>query len=336
MGCTVYNKIMKRKLTPNIILNKIKFGWNLGNYFDSHDKKFRWETSKSKTVEYVVNLWHNPVFNFECFDALKNCNINCVRIPITWCNFIDIEKNDIRVSNEFIEYLKELIDEAFKRDFVVIINMHHDDETWLNVSCSHNEFVRVRKRFKNLWKAIAFIFKDYNENLIFEGMNEIIDRSNPDKYDWIGEDKRCFKRLNLLYRIFVKAVRRFSKNNKQRTLIISTYGAQIHKNAIANFKMPKDSNLVVDLHFYSKSTDEEYYEERFKYVKQFFIEKGIPVIVGEIGVKKDCENTLDVLKVYVDYMKKLNLKCVLWDNGKSRKFIDRENGCLVEEVKSIF
>ena len=324
---------MNNTINSSLILNKIKFGWNLGNFFDAHDNSFCWVNTQSKTIEYIVNLWNNPVFNLDCLNSLKENGINCIRIPITWCNFINIYKNNITLSNEFVIYLKSIIDAALQRDFIVIIDMHHDDQTWLKISCPNNEFNKICYRYKKLWKIVAYQFKDYTKNLIFEGMNEIVDRSNPDKYDWIGKDKKFYKRLNLLYKIFIKSVRRFSKNNKQRTLMISTYGAQIHKTAITNLKIPKDTNVIVDLHFYSRHTEKEYYEEAFKYVNRFLINKNIPVILGEIGVKKDCENKLEVLKAYTNYAKSINLKYILWDSGKSRKFINRETGNIADIYK---
>lgn len=327
---------MKNKSKQPSILNKINLGWNLGNFLDSHDKSFCWENTKSKNIQNIVNLWHNPIFNLKCLDTLKNKGINCIRIPITWCNFINIYKNNISISRDFISYLTKIIDSAIEKDFVVIIDMHHDDQTWLKISCPRNEFSKICKRYRNLWKIIAYHFKDYSQNLIFEGMNEIVDRSNPNKYDWVGKNKIFFKRLKKLYRIFINSVRRYSSNNKQRTLMISTYGAQIHKNALVNFSAPKDRNIIVDLHYYSNLTNSNEYDDVFKYVKKLLINKNIPIILGEIGVKKGCENTIDVLTAFTNYAKSINLKYILWDNGKSRKFIDREAGNINDIYKGIF
>lgn len=315
---------MKNEKQVNLILNKINLGWNLGNFLDAHDRKFHWQNSQSKTLDYVVNLWKNPIFNLGCFDALKKVNINCVRIPITWSNFINIKDNSLSLSQEFLNYIKNIIDYAIKKDFIIIIDVHHDDQTWLKVACNKKEFKTVCKNYKQLWKLIAYNFKDYNQNLIFEGMNEIIDRSDPEYYDWIGKNKLFYKRLNNLYKIFIKTARKFSQNNKQRTLMISTYGAQIHEIAIKNFSLPKDKNLIVDLHFYSKHTDIEYYQDKFKFVRNYFIDKNIPIILGEIGTKKGYEENLEIIKIYKEYTNSLNIKCVLWDNGTSRKFINRE------------
>ena len=317
------------------ILDKITLGWNLGNFLDAHSKDFCWQNSKSKSVNDIVNLWKNPTFNLACLDSLKNVGINCIRIPITWCNFIDITNKKIGLSPEFASFLKNIIDEAIKKDYIVIIDMHHDDQTWLKVSCSHNEFRKICKQYRQLWEIIAYEFKDYSQNLIFEGMNEVIDRSDPDHFDWVGNKKIFFKRLYRLYKIFVKSSRRFSQQNKDRILMVPPYGAQVHKIAIKNLKLPKDKNIIVDLHFYSRHTDVEYYEKKFKHVEHYLIDKNIPVLLGEIGAKKDCENPIEVISVYKHYMDSLNIKCVLWDNGSSRKFIDRKTGKLLIDLKNL-
>lgn len=316
---------MEQEKRVNLILDKIKMGWNLGNFLDAHDKKFKIGNVQSKSIEYVVNLWGNPIFNFECLEALKKVNINCLRIPITWCNFIDIKDNNISISPSAFSYIREIVDIALKNDFVVIIDMHHDDQTWLKVACSKKEFKGICRLYKKIWSLISYNFRDYDENLVFEGMNEIVDRTNPDHHDWIGNDKIFFKRLSVLYKIFIKTARRYSLKNKQRTLMISTYGAQIHETALKNFIMPKDDNLIVDMHFYSKHTDLEYYQKKFRFVEEYFINKNIPIILGEIGTKKGFENDFEILKIYKSYVDKLNIKCVLWDNGSSRSFINREN-----------
>lgn len=318
---------MNRYNKAKYMLEKINMGWNLGNFLDAHDHLFSLQSDfKCKTVEEVVKLWKNPIFNLECLSSLKKVGINCIRIPITWCNFINIEQGKISLSQPFLTFVKAIIDKAIQEKFVVILDMHHDDQTWLKVACSKKEFKNICKTYRNIWSLIAYSFKDYGENLIFEGMNEIIDRTDPNYYDWVGKNAIFFKRLSKLYDIFIKQARKFSVENKKRTLMISTYGAQIHEVALKNFVLPRDRNLIVDLHFYSKHTDLEYYQDKFKYIRQYFIDKHIPIVLGEIGAKKGYEDNLDIIKVYKEYADSLNIKCVLWDNGTSRKFIDRKTG----------
>lgn len=317
---------MKKHNKAFEILNRINMGWNLGNYLDTTDREYKIGMSSNKTVEEVVKLWKNPIFNLQCVDSLKELGINCIRLPVTWCNFIFCKNENIKINQDAIKHIKEIIDYCFSRNVIVILDMHHDDQNWLTVACSNKQFKIIKNHFAKVWEIIAYQFKDYDNNLIFEGMNEIVDRTNKEHHDWMGNKKIFFKRLNKLYSVFIKAVRQFSANNKERTLMISTYGAQIHYRALKYFKMPKDKNTIVDMHYYSKHNEMEHFEDKFKYVFVKFTSKNIPIILAEIGTKKEAVNNFSVLNTYLDFAKKYNLKCVLWDNGSSRAFIDRANG----------
>ncbi len=246
------------------------------------------------------------------------------RVPVTWYNFVKIENNNLSISLEIINYLKEFINFALKKDFVIIIDMHHDDHTWLNIAGTEKEFKKVKLQYKHIWEIVAREFKNYNENLIFEGMNEIIDRSDSNHSDWWGHNKILFKRLNILYKTFVKTVRKFSMLNKKRTLMISTYGAQIHHNALKHFKMVKDKNIIVDLHHYSIKKDNSYFIEKFEPTFKYLINKNIPIFLGEVGVKKEFIQDFDYIKNYLEFLNLHHIKFALWDNGSDRSFINRE------------
>lgn len=311
------------------LLSKIKIGWNLGNYLDCNNKDIKIRMSKSKSVEEVVSLWHNPIFNLKCFDSLLKYGINSVRLPVSWCNFIEYKNGKYIINNEIFDKLKEIINYALNLNFIIILNVHHDDKNWLSLSCNESDFIEVKNEFKQVWEQISYEFKDFSYNLIFEGINEVIKIT--DKEDWVGSEF-YYNRLNELYEIFITTVRKTGGKNADRFLMITPYGAQIHKFALKGFKLPKDNNLIVDVHFYGKTDDKNVYIEYFSYLKQHFIDKNIPLIVGEIGLKKEYKDNFEYLKVLLNYMKELNLKVYLWDNGSSRKFIDRETG-LIEHQK---
>ena len=319
---------MKDYKKPHEILNKITLGWNLGNHLDAHDKKYIIGTNNNKSVEKIVNLWHNPIFNLQCFDELKRHGINCVRIPVTWSNFIIIKNNKLSIRKDVFNYLNELISYGISKEFIIILDMHHDDQTWLKIATTNQEFKKVKLQYIELWKTIANEFKDYDENLIFEGMNEVVDRTDSENHDWWGKKNILFKRLNHLYKLFVKTIRNYGENNKNRTLMISTYGAQIHHHALKHFKMVKDKNTIVDMHYYTRHNTIQHFEEKFAPTFKYLTTKNIPIILGEIGTKKDCLTDFNIIETYLNFAKQHNIKCVLWDNGSSRSFINRETAQL--------
>lgn len=326
------------KLTDEI-LNKINYGWNLGNFFDCHEKGITTKMSGNKTVDEVVKLWHNPNFNLMCLNNLKNAGVNCLRLPVTWCNFVDYNGKNYILNKEIFVRLKQIIDYALNLDYVVIVDMHHDDKNWLNIAASDEEFEEVKNEYTQIWTQICKKFKDYGHNLVFEGMNELINICNGNE-DWMGNDLG-YKRVNELSDLFVKTVRASGGNNLDRCLMVASYGAQFNKYALKNFVLPNDENIIVDVHFYGKTDDKAIYIDYFKHLRALFLENNIPVFVGEIGLKKSVKDRLDMFKVLLGFMAELNLKVALWDNGSDRKFVDRNTGKIENEqfanyAKSLF
>ncbi len=307
------------------VVNKIKFGWNLGNYLDCTDKMYVLGTSSKYSIEDIKCMWHNPMFNLKCIDTLNDIGVNCLRVPVTWCNFVKLDNNKYTIDESIFTELYTIVDYALSKDIVVIIDMHHDDQNWLSIA-NADTFNGVIDMYRQLWTIIATKFNKYNHNVILEGMNEVIDRSNPDKYDWVGNEDVFFERLNYLYQVFVDTVRCTGGNNKTRPLMISTYGAQVHRRAMEELKLPKDDNLVLDVHYYCSSTEEYDYTKYFDRWSEYSKNNNIPVIIGECGLKKGQGDIDTFVKLYVGNASKRNLKCVLWDNGGNRKFIERTDG----------
>ena len=73
------------------------------------------------------------------------------------------------------------------------------------------------------------------------------------------------------------------------------------------------------------------YAKEYEWVNKYLINKGVPVILGEIGTKKDCIENPDVLMAYVKYANSVGLKYVLWDNGSSRAYVDRVKCTIVRD-----
>lgn len=313
----------------NKILNKINYGWNLGNYFDCYKDEIKIKMSCNKTVEQVINLWHNPVFNLNCLQGLKNIGVNCLRIPVTWCNFVKYKNGKYLLPNEIFDKVKQIVDHAINLDFVVIIDMHHDDKNWLQIASADDVFDEIKNEYTQIWQQICEQFKNYNHNLVFEGMNELINICDKNE-DWIGNEIG-YKRVNELCELFVKIVRTSGGKNNDRCVMVSPYGAQIHKYALKNFKLPNDDNVIVDIHFYGKTDDKSIYVDYFKHLNTI-LANNIPIFVGEIGMKKSFKDRFDYLEVLLKYMAELNLKFALWDDGKNRKFIDRSTGKIENSI----
>ena len=61
-----------------------------------------------------------------------------------------------------------------------IINLHHDGGASGWIKACESSWNQYNERFGNIWTQIATEFKDYDERLIFESMNEVLN----EKANW--------------------------------------------------------------------------------------------------------------------------------------------------------
>ena len=192
----------------------------------------------------------------------------------------------------------------------------------------------MRARFVAVWTQIAKHFAGYGEELLFEAMNEI--------HDGYGTpDPRYFTIINDLDQEFVKAVRATGGNNAQRHLVVPGYNTNID-HTLKGFKLPTDTvsnRLILSIHYYDpylfalqaktntwgKSSpgrddwgQEDFVVTQFDKLKSAFVDKGVPVLIGEFGATHQ-EGFEDYQRYYVEYVTKAavdrGMLPVFWDNG---------------------
>ena len=95
-------------------------------------------------------------------------------------------------------------------------------------------------------------FKDYDEHLIFESMNEVFDNT-------YGEPNPAgYQNINAYNQIFVDTVRKTGSNNEKRWLLIPGWNTNIgHTAGDKGFAVPTDSlctadgnRLMISVHYY--------------------------------------------------------------------------------------
>ena len=79
----------------------------------------------------------------------------------------------------------------------------------------------IKKKYKKVWKQIAERFKNYDEHLLFESMNEEFDGS------YSEPNKEYYQNINDYNQIFVDTVRKTGDNNTKRWLIIPGWNTNI-------------------------------------------------------------------------------------------------------------
>lgn len=306
-------KLTIADITPMELVADMKVGWSLGNTLDAHGRI-------GLTSEIC---WGNPMTTREMIDAVVDKGFNVIRIPVTWVGHVTAPP-EYEINEEWMDRVKEVVDYAYSRDVYVIINLHHED--WLYPSYENEE--EIIHRVTALWKQIAEEFKDYDEHLIFEGLNE--PRKIGTNVEWNGGDREGQEVVNHVLAEFVKVVRESGGNNKLRHLMIPGYGASSSERAIKAIELPEDDKLIVSVHAYIPydfalntkgraewKEDTKDIDNLMKLLKEEFTDKGIPVIIGEFGAmnKENDEDRIAWVKYYISVAKEIGVPCVWWDNN---------------------
>jgi endoglucanase len=313
-------------MTAAQLVANIKLGWNLGNTLDTSD--LDWLTNP--TVAKMETAWGNPVTTKANITALKNAGFNAIRIPVSWDKAVD-SKYVIR--SDWMKRVTEVVDYAVDNDMYIILNTHHDEHTFKFTAAEKTASLAA---FKKIWEQIADNFKNYNEKLIFEGLNE--PRTKGSAAEWSGGTPAERTILNEYYSVFVNTVRTSGGNNGKRILMINTYAASGEAQAINDLVLPADTvpyKIIVSIHSYApynfalnkdspintwnknSSSDTSAITGPIDRAYNKFVSRGIPVIIGEFGAmnKNNEEARAQWAEYYIGYAWKKGIKCFWWDNG---------------------
>lgn len=314
-------------------VKKMGSGINIGNSLDAYGLKIYREDATDIELE---TYWGNPPITANLFRMIKEAGFSTVRIPVTWQDHM----NDTgEVSKEWMEHVQNIVDMALEEELYVIINTHHEE--WMDFKYDEEEII---SRFTDLWSQIALRFQDYDEQLLFEGMNE--PRLRDSAYEWNDGTKEMRNLINKLNTVFINTVRDTGGMNEKRYLLICPYAAKYTEQSLEDLEVPS-GNIIVSIHMYYpyrfvenadsfsewNPNDEkckEYVNEIERYFQNFerlFIRKGIPVILTEFGCedKGNLKSRIDWIKTYKNNADKYGIPYIWWDNGKEYMIMDRNN-----------
>ena len=274
------NPLPFETLTGDELVFEMGLGTNLGNTMDGHSGFTPSETA-----------WQSAMTTKEYMTALHDAGYNTVRIPVTWGNMIsgDIDSG-FTINENWLNRVQEIVDYCVSQDMYAIINIHHDgaEQTgWLLVAS--DEMDAVYYQFEQVWRIIAERFKDYDEHLIFESMNEIscMEGDLKNSAEAIAYDTPIIMNLN---QIFVNTVRATGSNNTTRWLAAVAHYA--NNGSHKEFALPTDSynengGIMFGAHIYKHSTNVSWtYEQIYEVVdglKRMANKFDVPMYLGEWG-----------------------------------------------------
>lgn len=319
------------------IVSHMVVGWNLGNTLDSIGSNIAFDSAPVKSV----TAWGNIEPNKEIFEAVKAAGFNTVRIPTTWYQHVKYDEaaGKYVINEEWLAYVKKTVDYAYELDMFVILNVHHED-SWINVPAFTDATYETASAMLNdIWAKVAETFADYDQHLIFEGMNE--PREKGSSTEWSGGTAASREYVNKLNAVFVNAVRsQGSAANTERLLMLPDYAASSNISTIKSVKIPENSgNVALSVHayypyYFAMATDKyanhsfpgksgygENYESSitslFKDLKKISDSMNAPIIIGEFGAS-DFNNVEDRARWATHFLtcaKNAGIPCVFWDNG---------------------
>ena len=337
---------LRKKKTAKEIVNEMGIGWNLGNTFDCFDI-----SRKFNSPDEQITVWGNTIPTKEMIRRIKKYGFKTIRLPVTWMHFIDESGN---VNSDWMSRVKEVAKWIIKDKMYCILNVHHDgaDDNWLSKG------LKAKNRYINLWTQIAKEFKNFNEYLILESMNEVEFRIGG-KYDYLT--------LLDLNQIFIDIVRNSGGKNGDRLLLIAGMDGNVDLTCSSEFAIPIDpiNKFAVSFNYYVPESftlerendpwtyeidnltyvllpitqwgSKDHYEElfnNFENIKKIFLDKQIPVVINEVGVltedKKEPKSIREFLFVVFSLTTDYDgIMTCLWDTSKkgagNMNFYDKEN-----------
>lgn len=323
-----------RNITSQQLVEDMTFGWNLGNTLDvcqadrDGDGKINEHVEAGEKVDET--LWGNPKATKELFTSLKKNGVNAVRIPVTWRDHMDSDGN---IDREWMDRVQQVVDYAYSQGMYVITNVHHDGGgdpkfgAWI-IEESQKDYNTFLKKYKNVWKQIAERFKNYSDYLIFESMNEV-------GFDTLYNKNKAdaYNLINKINQDFVDIIRATGGNNAKRHLLIAGYYTDIERTCDSLYKMPDDKagRCILSVHYYTPwdfctcdrkhtwgtNSEVRQMETLIGKMKKNFVDKGIPVIIGEYAASGSD------LSSCIFFIEKLNKLCsdygiatFIWDSGR--------------------
>ncbi|MDE7294765.1 MAG: glycoside hydrolase family 5 protein [Oscillospiraceae bacterium] len=328
-------KTEMRNMSTMEIVNDMGIGINLGNTFEScGDWIDQWGDGTPKAYE---TAWGSPVVTEDMIKGYKKAGFDTLRIPVGWSNLMS-DDGKYTISKAYMERVNEVVDWALDADLYVIINLHWDGGWLENVP---TDFDNCLKKYEAIWKQVSKNFKNYGDKLIFESQNEELGWISVwNHYGGNKGKEESYDYVNKINQKFVDVVRKSGGNNGKRHLLISGYNTDIEHTCDPLFKMPKDEakRCAVSVHYYNPSTfailtedaswgksaytwgtkaDFAEMDKQMDMLKKTFVDKGIPVIIGEYGCPKENKDEASVRrylsKVCDTSLARGGICPVLWD-----------------------
>jgi len=328
---------------------KFNLGWNIGNTLEATGG----ETS-----------WGNPLITESYVKAVKQLGFTAIRLPCAWNLHLDNQAT-AHIDQNWMNRVKEVVGYCVNNGLYVMLNIHWDGG-WLENNITKIKQDSVTAKQKALWEQIATNMRDFDEHLMFASANEPA-----------ADDAGEMAILASYHQTFVNAVRSTGGKNSHRVLILQAPSTSMSL-AYDLMSLPNDptpNRLMVEVHNYTPSQfcflnedvswgkmayywgkgyhssiepdrnatygEEDAHIADYNKMKTKFVDKGIPVLMGEYGAYRrggsaHVPQELELHNASVDYWITFTTKEALargikpfwWDTGGA---VDRRNNTVKDQ-----
>jgi aryl-phospho-beta-D-glucosidase BglC (GH1 family) len=282
------------------LAEKMGLGINIGNTLEAPGGENGWEGN---------NQGWNPMITEEYVLKLKENGFKSVRLPCAWDMTHVMDEDKARIDPNWMARVKEVIGYCVENDMYVLLNIHWDGG-WLDHNINKAKQDSVNAKQKAYWEQIATAMRDFDEYLLFASANE------PP-----AEDAEQMQILETYHQTFVDAVRSTGGKNSYRVLVVQGPATDIEKTYNLMDNLPTDQvedRMMAEIHYYTPSQfcllyngdaswgkmfyywgeenhssiepdrnatwgEEDEVNKNFDMMKTKFVDKGVPVILGEYG-----------------------------------------------------
>lgn len=311
-------------------VEQMGIGINLGNTMEATGS---WVNKKGGVRAYET-CWGSPVITKDMIQGYADAGFKTLRIPVAWSNLMAA---DYTIAPELLDRVQQIVDWTLEAGMYPLVNEHWDGGWWETFPSKKEECM---KKYTRMWTQIFERFKDYDERLVLESLNEE-GGWNSLWNRWGGSEGKAesFGLLNEINQTFVNLARGSGGNNSTRLLLIAGYNTDIGLTCDPFFKMPEDpaEMCAVSVHYYTPSNfaildkdadwgkcrrtwgtpkDVSELAQNMKKMKTTFVDNGVPVIIGEYGCpvkNKEQESIQNYLRLVCLHAYKNGMCPVLWD-----------------------
>jgi aryl-phospho-beta-D-glucosidase BglC (GH1 family) len=298
-----------RNVSSLELVKEMHLGWNLGNTLDAPAGE---------------TAWGNPKTTQAMIDAVKAAGFKTVRIPVTWQKHMGAAP-DYVVDSAWMDRVEEVANYVLSTGMFAIVNTHHDE--WVSVMPTADK-AAITAQLVKLWTQIATRFKNYDEHLVFETLNE---PRTTDDTQWNGGTPEARAMINAYNLAAVNAIRATGGNNAQRHIMIPTHAANASATCIGDLVIPNnDPKIIVSLHTYypydismgtatTWGTDKEKADmiAELDRLATALPKKGRAAVIGEWGTidKSNTAVRVEHARTYAREARARGFCAIWWDNG---------------------